>query len=111
MLNDLHHAQKLFCLRNGFPQSEYVFVNRNGNRLSASNLIKSYSNLLKHAGIPHKKFHAIRHTFATEAIQRGVPVKDVQMLMGHANIATTYIYVHSSDDSKRRAIDMIGSMM
>lgn len=111
MLFNLHHAQKLFCLRLGIPQSDYVFINRNGNLISASNLDKSYSGLLKRAGIPHKKFHAIRHTFATEAIRKGVPVKDVQMLMGHADIATTYIYVHSSEESKRKAIELIGEMM
>lgn len=111
MLKELRHKQKLFCLKNGIPQSEYVFINQHGGLIAASNLDASYKRLLQRAKIPYKKFHAIRHTFATEAIRRGVPVKDLQMLMGHADIATTYIYVHATETTKRQAIELIGEMM
>lgn len=111
MLAELHHKQKLFCFKNKLPQSKYVFINKNGNLIAASNLDESYRRLLERAGIPYKKFHTIRHTFATEAIRRGVPVKDLQMLMGHTDIATTYIYVHANESTKREAIELMGKMM
>lgn len=111
MLKDLKHQQKVYLFSIGAPQTEYVFVNKNGKMINASNLDASYKNLLKRAGVPYKKFHAIRHTFATEAIRRGVPVKDLQVLMGHTDIATTYIYVHASEETKRSAIELIGEMM
>ena len=111
MLKALHHNQKLFCLRHGISKSDYVFINSEGKLIPASNLDDSYKRLLKHAGIPYKKFHAIRHTFATEAIRRGVPVKDLQMLMGHTDISTTYIYVHATEETKRQAVELIGEMM
>ena len=111
MLSDLRHQQKLFCFRHGFPQSEYCFINNNGRLIHPNSLDESYRRLLKRAGIPYKKFHAIRHTFATEAIRAGVPVKDLQLIMGHADIATTYIYVHATEDTKRKAIELLGEMM
>jgi site-specific recombinase XerD len=111
MLKDLHHKQRIYCFKNRIPQSEYVFINKHGGIIAASNLDQSYKRLLQRAKIPYKKFHAIRHTFATEAIRRGVPVKDLQMLMGHSDIATTYIYVHATEGTKREAIELIGEMM
>ena len=111
MLKELKHKQKVYLFSKGLPQTEYVFVNSNGNLISSSNLDASYTALLCRAGIPHKKFHAIRHTFATEAIRRGVPVKDLQVLLGHTDIATTYIYVHATEETKRSAIERIGEMM
>ena len=61
--------------------------------------------------MPYRKFHAIRHTFATEAIHRGMDMKDLQMLMGHADVQTTYIYVQSDNDAKRSAIDKMGELI
>lgn len=111
MLRKHRLEQKKYMLANGLPQTEFVFTSSKGTPIIPTTLDRSYRSLLARAGVPYKKFHAIRHTFATEAIQRGVPVKDLQMLMGHADIATTYIYVHSTTETKRNAIELIGEMM
>lgn len=91
--------------------SQYVFTNKNGNIINAATFLESYKTLLRNAGVPYRKFHAIRHTFGTEAIRRGVNVKDLQMLMGHADIATTYIYVHADEESKANAVSLMGSII
>ena len=49
--------------------------------------------------------HALRHTYATRAIERGMQPKVLQQLLGHASIKTTMDkYVHVSDDSMQNAV-------
>ena len=49
--------------------------------------------------------HALRHTSATRAIERGVQPKTLQKLLGHANLATTMDrYVHVTDESLWQAV-------
>jgi site-specific recombinase XerD len=51
--------------------------------------------------------HSLRHTFATRCIERGVSIKALQRIMGHANIATTLdIYVHVSDEFLQDAMQI-----
>jgi len=45
--------------------------------------------------------HVFRHTFATELIEDGFPLHEVQRLLRHANIATTEVYLHVRDESLR----------
>lgn len=57
----------------------------------------------KNAGIQSKKItpHVIRHTTATQALRNGMPISDIQTLLGHANVATTMIYAHTTIDNVR----------
>lgn len=49
------------------------------------------------AGInPLYTFHSLRHGFATRALERGVPINQVQVLLGHSNLATTSIYTKAN---------------
>lgn len=92
-------------------QCAFVFTTESGAMIDHSSFRHSYQRMLARAGVPYRKFHAVRHTFATEAIRAGVNVKDLQMIMGHADIETTYMYVHASEDSKRSAIAAMGKII
>jgi integrase len=72
---------------------ELVFPNPTGAFLEDSALRRRYYHALKAAGIAHLRFHDLRHTFGTLAVQE-FPLSDVKAYMGHADIATTMIYVH-----------------
>jgi integrase len=53
-------------------------------------------------------FHCLRHTFATRLIEQGVDVKTVSQLLGHTDVKITLNrYVHSTDDTKKQAIDKL----
>ena len=51
---------------------------------------------MERAGIKHLTFHEMRHTFASQLVMRGVPLKGVQVLLGHSDIRMTMRYAHLS---------------
>jgi integrase len=62
---------------------------------SANLLRRSFAELLMRTGLPHIRFHDLRHTCATLLLAQGTHPKFVQELLGHANIAITLdIYSH-----------------
>ena len=55
--------------------------------------------LLKEAGLPHIRFHDLRHTFATMALENGMDIKTLSAMLGHVSAATTLdIYTHITSD-------------
>lgn len=109
-----HKVDQALYMKNILGKDEpsvYVFTNKKGDLIDSNTIIRSYRTLLRSAEVQYRKFHAIRHTFGTEAIRRGVNVKDLQMLMGHADITTTYIYVHSDEKSKSDAVNLMGDLI
>ncbi|MBR3002786.1 MAG: site-specific integrase [Clostridia bacterium] len=67
-----------------------------------------YKQALKNCDIPYKKFHCLRHTFATRCIRVGMDIKSLSEVLGHSNIGTTMnIYVHSSYEVKKKYIDKL----
>jgi integrase len=73
-----------------------VFTTKTGGPINPSNLRqRSFAPLLKRAGLPHIRFHDLRHTCATLLLLKNVHPKFVQELLGHATIAITLdIYSH-----------------
>jgi integrase len=72
---------------------DLVFAGPDGEFMDDSALRRRYYAALTAAGIDHLRFHDLRHTFGTLAVQE-FPLSDVKAYMGHADIATTMIYVH-----------------
>jgi len=67
-----------------------VFTTRTGSLINPSNLRqRSFAQLLKRAGLPHVRFHDLRHTCATLLLSQNTHPKFVQELLGHATIAIT----------------------
>ena len=60
--------------------------------------------ILEHAGCKQVRFHDLRHTFSTMALEAGMDVKTLSALLGHVSSATTLdIYTHITDDMQRNA--------
>ncbi len=82
----------------------HLFLNRLGRPLSRQRfwqIIKTYATK---AGLEATEItpHVLRHSFATHLLERGADLRTVQMMLGHANLATTQIYTHVQAETLRR---------
>jgi integrase/recombinase XerD len=76
------------------PGTPYLFLSKNGRRLSRDRLFSLVRDHALAAGLPPVSPHALRHSFATHMLENGADLRAVQELLGHADIATTEIYTH-----------------
>ncbi len=88
------------------PKERTLFLNPRGEQLTRQGLwliIKSYARELELDD--RVTPHTLRHSFATHMLNGGAGLREVQRLLGHANISTTQIYTHVSRDRLRQVYD------
>lgn len=92
-------------------KSRSAYVISNGERsIPVRSYQRSFERLLKKLDIPHKGFHALRHTFATRALECGMDVKMLSELLGHKDPAVTLRrYVHSLMEQKKEMMNKVGN--
>ena len=98
--------QRMRFRRYSVPRDEQLlFTTTLGTYINPRNMTRSWKRLLDREGIRYRKFHNIRHTYATKLFELNVDIKIIQKLLGHSSLATTSeIYVHISEDVKADAI-------
>lgn len=78
----------------------------------ASTVISMLHRVLKRAGLPKVRFHDLRHTFATLALQNGVDVKTVSGMLGRFSAGFTLdTYAHITSAAQRQAAQTMGSVL
>lgn len=94
-----------------YNDRDYVFANKLGEFIKPDTITKAYCKILREAGISHKKFHSLRHTYATRLSEIGVPLNVIQKLLGHSSIRMTAdIYTHVMDEEKVIAVERINEL-
>ena len=92
--------------------SEWVFPSPTGGPMSPDSVLHMLHRVLKRAGLPKVRFHDLRHTFATMALQNGVDVKTVSSVLGHYSAGFTLdTYAHVTTDAQLKAAQTMGSIL
>jgi len=89
--------------------NEMVFTSKDGTLLDYHNIRRAYMSVLKRGRLK-KEFtiHSLRHTFATRLLEKGVNIKTVSELLGHASVQITLdVYGHISQDMKHSAVALL----
>jgi len=83
----------------------YIFLTRRGKPLSRHMAFHIVKNLAAKAGISKKiSPHTLRHSFATHLLNNGADLHTIQLLLGHENITTTEIYLHTGKQQLQDAL-------
>lgn len=94
-----------------WEENDLVFCNIYGRFLNSQSLFVLFSSLLKKAGLPHMRFHDLRHSAATILLAMGVSAKVVQELLGHSNISLTLnVYGHVLPSMQQDAMDKLDDL-
>ena len=89
-------------------KTPYIVENKKAERMSIRSYQYLFERLTEKAGVRKLNFHALRHTFATRALECGMDIKTLSELMGHKNASITLNrYAHSMMDTKIAAMNKL----
>ena len=91
------------------PIGSSVFPRPNGRPLTTRAVQRTIQAIREKLDLPPERLtpHKLRHAYATDLVNRGVPIHVVSAQLGHASVATTSIYLHAQPGQARRYFDAI----
>ena len=95
------------------PENPYLFPSPlTSGMYHPDSVVNLHKKILKDAGLEHIRFHDLRHTFATMALQNGVDVKTVSNMLGHYDAGFTLrTYTHATRQMQEQAAEKMGNFM
>ena len=95
------------------PKNPYMFPSPvTGEMYHPDAIVKIHRKICKDIGLEHVRFHDLRHSFATTALQCGVDVKTVSTMLGHSSAGFTLnVYTHSTSRMQQEAARTVGKVM
>lgn len=92
--------------------AKFVVVGRSDYGAQIRSYQRTFETLLRKLDINHKGFHALRHTFATRALEIGMDVKTLSEILGHQNpTVTLQRYAHSLMEHKTEMMNKVGRLL
>ena len=95
------------------PDNIYMFPSpATGEMYYPDAVARLHTRMLQDLGLEHTRFHALRHTFATLALQNGVDIRTVSGMLGHADPGFTLrTYTHATNPMQVQAAETVGQFM
>lgn len=109
-LKQHYENQKIYkkLLGNNYKDNNMVFCKEDGTFLDPDTVLSKYQKLAEKANIKKCTFHALRHTFATRALESKMPVKVLSTILGHSKVEFTLeVYTHVLDELKTHEMDKL----
>ena len=89
-----------------------VFPSPNGGPISPDSVLNMLHRVLERTGLPKMRFHDLRHSFATLALQNGVDIKTVSGMLGHFSAGFTLdTYAHVTTAAQKEAANTMGNVL
>jgi len=105
--------ENIRAITNPVDDNSLIFATRGGKPANRNNLLRLVRDVAVASGLSDKKLniHSLRHTIASLLVRKGVDIKVVADLVGHADIKKTYnTYVHIIESQKVNALDLIDEL-
>lgn len=103
-------SDSLLSLLMKFWQEGQEYVLQNNKTMEPRTYQNHFKKYLKEINAPNYNFHILRHTFATNCIDRGMDIKSLSEILGHSDVQITLNrYVHPSMDTKRKYINALSA--
>lgn len=105
-----NQAEEKAISQAGWNAAGLVFVSENGTPLGHSNVDRQFDALLRRAGVPDIRFHAMRHTYAALSIAAGVDIYTLSRRMGHSSISVTadrYGHLYQGNNQDADSLDRL----
>lgn len=95
-----------------WKDGDWVFTTSIGTPWGSGNVLRAFQSDLKQAGLPHQRFHDLRHAYATMRIEDGDDLTVVSRSLGHGNISTTAdVYAHITKAMQDRSASRQDSIL
>lgn len=109
LLNKIRNEEKL-KLGELYQNNNLLFPSATGTYIDSRNLLRAWQRIFKKIDVPYKKFHALRHTYATQLLKNGSQLLTVSRLLGHSSIKTTEIYAHVLESTKIKDVENLNAL-
>lgn len=103
--------QTRLLLGDAWKGDEWLFIQADGKPMYPTTPTLWFSRFLDRHGLPHRKFHALRHTSATLLLSNGTNIKNVATRLGHTQLKTTNRYVHAVEQAERDAANTFENLL
>ena len=94
-------------------ESDWVFTTQSGRPMDIHNVCRDVQRVFQKAGIYKKgasTIHLIRHSVASSLLSDGVDLECVREILGHADLKTTALYLHTTEERKKEASLKLGRL-